>query len=97
MPTVRFPTRDRPDLIVLVQQKERAVTFPVRELGNRLVTEGLFALAAVILTVCVLWYFVVRKLGGFSRTRVQNLGDRPTTRSLHSMDTLTAPAPNKGT
>jgi hypothetical protein len=50
-------------LIVLVQEAKDTATAPVRLLGNRLVFEGLFALAGVLLVVFLLWYFVLRVFG----------------------------------
>lgn len=55
-------TNDRSlaDLWVLVQERASRVREPVQKLGNRLQNEGLVGLAAVVLVVFVLWYFVFR-------------------------------------
>lgn len=47
-------------LVVLVQESYQAVTGPVRELGTRLVREGVLAIAVVILVTGLLWYAVLR-------------------------------------
>lgn len=54
--------RDRSlsDLWVLVQERASRVREPVQQLGSRLQKEGLVGLAAVVLVVFVLWYFVIR-------------------------------------
>ena len=48
------------DLIVMVQEKEDAAIDPVRQLGNQLVREGIFALVGMLLTVTLLWSVVLR-------------------------------------
>lgn len=53
-------TQKQSDLVVLVQEKAQVATDPVRQLGNRLVREGLLALVGVVATVCLLWFFVLR-------------------------------------
>ena len=48
------------DLIVMVQEKEGGAIDPVRQLGNQLVREGVFALLGMLLTVTLLWFVVLR-------------------------------------
>jgi eukaryotic-like serine/threonine-protein kinase len=47
-------------LVVLVQEDYVAVINPVRELGRRLVREGILALTVVVLVTVLLWLFVLR-------------------------------------
>ena len=49
-------------LVVLVQEDYLAVISPVRQLGQRLVREGLLALAVVLLVTILLWIVVLRIL-----------------------------------
>ncbi len=92
----RVPT----GLIVLVQEAKDAATAPVRQLGNRLVFEGLFALAGVLLVVFLLWYFVLRVLGepgvrfALQRSRATHSGSGEPT-PMHSRPTLPSPHPRK--
>jgi hypothetical protein len=51
---------DHSGLVVLVQEDYLAVISPVRQLGERLVREGLLALAVVVLVTILLWYVVLR-------------------------------------
>jgi len=47
-------------LVVLVQESYLEVTGPVRQLGARLVREGVLAIAVAILVTALLWYAVLR-------------------------------------
>ena len=51
-------------LVVLVQERAAAATGPVRQLGRRLVSEGLLAIAAILFTVATLWFFALRTRSG---------------------------------
>ena len=48
------------DLIVMVQEKEGGAIDPVRQLGNQLVREAVFALLGMLMTVTLLWFVVLR-------------------------------------
>ncbi|MCO6457873.1 MAG: protein kinase [Pirellulaceae bacterium] len=50
-------------LVVVVQEDYESALVPVRDLGRRLVREGVSALAVVIGVVFVLWFFVLRLWG----------------------------------
>jgi hypothetical protein len=64
-------------LIVLVQESYEAATAPVKQLGTRLVFEGILALCVVIVVIASLWFFVVRSFG---RSQLAaHPTDRPTT------------------
>jgi eukaryotic-like serine/threonine-protein kinase len=56
-------------LVVLVQEDYLEVIRPVRELGIRLVREGLLATAVVILATVLLWYAVLRLVREPARRR----------------------------
>jgi hypothetical protein len=47
-------------LVVLVQENYLAIIRPVRELGARLVREGILAITVVMLVTALLWYAVLR-------------------------------------
>ena len=51
---------DPTGLVVLVEEAYSEVTGPVRELGARLLREGLLALMVVLLVTALLWYAVLR-------------------------------------
>ncbi len=57
------PTLKPTGWVVLVQEDYNAATEPVHNLGQRLVREGMTALAAVAVTIAALWFFVVRGMG----------------------------------
>jgi len=64
METVRLPIAqpDPQDMIVLVQEKYTEAAGPVKELGNRLKREGIWAITGVFGVVVVLSYIVLRTL-----------------------------------
>jgi serine/threonine protein kinase len=85
-------------LAVLVQEAKDAATAPVRQLGNRLVFEGLFALVGVLIVVFLLWYFVLRVLGepGLRSANIRpslNAAASPT--PMHNRPTLPSPRVRK--
>ena len=57
--------RERSDLLILVQESYQQATLPIRELGRKLILEGIFAAAVILIVVSTLWFFVIRK---FSQT-----------------------------
>ncbi|MCA9270620.1 MAG: hypothetical protein KDA41_19195, partial [Planctomycetales bacterium] len=77
--------------VVLVQENYEAALAPVHNLGGRLVREGLTALAAVFVTICALWFFVVR---GFSAESSPTPARRPvgSSESINGSDKSTLPA-----
>ncbi|MCA9189283.1 MAG: protein kinase [Pirellulaceae bacterium] len=80
-------------LIVLVQQQYDKATEPVRDLGRRLLREGLSAFAVTLLVMFVLWYFVVRlRRNVYAGRRASAI---PTERStpMHNRETMEAPSP----
>ena len=54
-------------LIVIVQQDHRAIITPIEKLGRRLVTEGVFALLFIAITVLLVWYLVIVRLASLPR------------------------------
>ena len=44
----------------MVQEKEGGAIDPVRQLGNQLVREAIFALLGMLMTVTLLWFVVLR-------------------------------------
>jgi hypothetical protein len=87
-------------LAVLVQEAKDAATAPVRQLGNRLVFEGLFALAGILIVVFLLWYFVLRVLGepglpsASARPVSNDVSTAPPT-PMHNRPTLPSPRVRK--
>ena len=49
-------------LVVVVQEHYDRILAPIRNLGNKLVTEGVRALLVVVLVSLILWYVVIRWL-----------------------------------
>ncbi|MFV1965673.1 MAG: protein kinase [Pirellulaceae bacterium] len=64
METVRLPLAPpaRQDMLVLVQEKYSEAARPVKELGDQLKREALWAIAGVTGVVLVLWFIVLRTL-----------------------------------
>jgi hypothetical protein len=77
--------------VVLLQEDYLSAAQPVYLLGNRLVREGLTALAVIVAVIAMLWYWVIRTLKEptqSSRRKVV-LPSAPT--PLHSRDTVELP------
>ena len=53
--------RGRSNLRILVQESYSQATLPIRELGRKLILEGIFAAAVILIVVSALWFFVIRK------------------------------------
>jgi len=53
--------RERSHLRILVQESYSQATLPIRELGRKLILEGIFAAAVILIVVSALWFFVIRK------------------------------------
>ena len=85
------PMTEDSGLIVLVQQDNAAVTQPVRQMGQKLVREGVMALLVVVVVVMALWSFVVRVLGGSTRLVKSAPGNRSTSTSGQGVTTLPLP------
>jgi serine/threonine protein kinase len=49
------------NLMILVQESYSQATLPIRELGRKLILEGIFAAAVILIVVSALWFFVIRK------------------------------------
>jgi hypothetical protein len=74
--------------MVLVQEDKQAAATPVYLLGEKLVRDGLVALAVILAVVIALWYFVVRVLGEpGSSHRYHPVKPSPPA-SLHSQETI---------
>ncbi|WP_425614184.1 serine/threonine protein kinase [Anatilimnocola sp. NA78] len=80
---VKLPDASQADsgLVVLMQEDYRFVVAPVAQLGNRLLREGMIALASVVLLSVALWWFVIRLFRE----------PRPTIRSSSSSSTQSTP------
>lgn len=48
-------------LRILVQESYTQATLPIRELGRKLILEGIFAATVILIVVSTLWFFVIRK------------------------------------
>jgi eukaryotic-like serine/threonine-protein kinase len=83
-------------LVVLVQEDYLAVISPVRQLGQRLVREGLLALAVVVLVTVLLWYLVLRIVREPPRTPrpIPSVVTRVST-PIHAETTILAQRPAK--
>ena len=75
------------DLIVMVQEKEGGAIDPVRQLGNQLVREAVFALLGMLVTVTLLW-FVVLRLTVETRKNKRTLSPIDLPRALPPLATL---------
>ncbi|MBT4691802.1 MAG: protein kinase [Planctomycetaceae bacterium] len=53
--------REESNLRILVQENYSQATLPIRELGRKLILEGIFAAAVILIVVSALWFFVIRK------------------------------------
>jgi serine/threonine protein kinase len=53
--------REQSNLRILVQESYSQATLPIRELGRKLILEGIFAAAVILIVVSALWFFVIRK------------------------------------
>ena len=53
--------RAKSHLRILVQESYSQATLPIRELGRKLILEGIFAAAVILIVVSTLWFFVIRK------------------------------------
>jgi hypothetical protein len=53
--------REQSNLRILVQESYSQATLPIRELGRKLILEGIFAAAVILIVVSTLWFFVIRK------------------------------------
>jgi eukaryotic-like serine/threonine-protein kinase len=53
--------REESNLRILVQENYSQATLPIRELGRKLILEGIFAAAVILVVVSALWFFVIRK------------------------------------
>jgi eukaryotic-like serine/threonine-protein kinase len=92
---VRLPggSADKPEMIVLVQERYTKAIEPVRNLGAKLKREGIWALFGVIAVVLVLWYVVVRVLGEprLMTRRVLPANGNSTPTPVQNQTTLLAP------
>jgi len=52
---------EQSNLMILVQESYSQATLPIRELGRKLILEGIFAAAVILIVVSALWFFVIRK------------------------------------
>ncbi|MBT3890183.1 MAG: hypothetical protein HOF72_06135, partial [Planctomycetaceae bacterium] len=52
---------EKSHLKILVQESYLQATLPIRELGRKLILEGIFAAAVILIVVSALWFFVIRK------------------------------------
>jgi hypothetical protein len=73
-------------LVVLVQENYLAIIRPVRELGRRLVREGVLAVGVVVLVVALLWYAVLR----LARAPQRTIAPRPLVPQLTPLPPLVA-------
>jgi eukaryotic-like serine/threonine-protein kinase len=78
------------DLLVVVQELEQAATAPVRQLGTRLVQEGLFALTSSLLVVMLMWYVVLGVWGMPTGRRSGRYGGRTESQPMPGTPTLSA-------
>jgi eukaryotic-like serine/threonine-protein kinase len=92
---VHDPSLESPELIdtglkVLVQEDHVTALAPVHSLGQRLVREGLLALAMVILVILAMWGVVMRAMRESSAaTQKRKSGVEPT--PFHELSTLASP------
>jgi hypothetical protein len=59
--TASAANREESNLRILVQESYSQATLPIRELGRKLILEGIFAAAVILIVVSALWFFVIRK------------------------------------
>jgi eukaryotic-like serine/threonine-protein kinase len=59
--TASAENREQSNLRILVQESYSQATLPIRELGRKLILEGIFAAAVILIVVSALWFFVIRK------------------------------------
>lgn len=94
---VRLPEgpTEKQDMIVLVQERYVNAIEPVRNLGNQLKREGIWALVGVIAVVLVLWYVVVRVLSEPRLTTRHRLPQKGNSGPTPVQNMTTLPAPRK--